>query len=328
MPTPRGLWPAILSAMLLLLAIACSTDSATSDDAEVEEETGIMDIRTDPEDPPEGGLQIITPEFVIEPYGDKMYCYFGTYDGPDEGVNFYQWFQDTEFGHHMMFFDASNEPNQADGDLVDCSDPNDTMDMRPLLSGNELLGEASGRMVLSDGLAIKLKSGQRYAIQSHYLNSTGRELLVRDAVNLGFIDVDDVENWVGAWSFNTTLFSLPPGEASELAFSCSWPQSVNILSMMGHMHSWGTSIRVTHEHDGDSNEIYSLPEWDPTWQNQPRLKIFADGELAPEIGDTFSVTCDFLNTTDESLEFPAEMCVSAGLAWPVDAPIQCDAGRR
>ena len=313
--------------MTFLLAIACAAESGLPAEEDSASDTGILDIRTEPPDPPEGGLQIVTPEMVIEPYGDKMYCYFGTYSGPDEGVNFYQWFQNTDFGHHMMFFDASHEQTRQDGDVVDCSDPNDTMDMRPLLSGNELLGEASGRMVLSDGLAIKLVSGQRYAIQSHYLNSTGRELLVRDAVNLGFIDVADVENWVGAWSFNTSIFSLPPGEASELAFSCSWPQSATVLSMMGHMHSWGTSIRVTHEHSGDSTEIYSLPEWDPTWQNQPRLKIFEDGALTPEVGDTFSVTCDYLNTTDESLEFPAEMCVSAGLAWPVTSPIQCDAGR-
>lgn len=312
--------------MLLLALWACDVETPAETGSQPAEDTGVLDLRTEPPDPPEGGLQIVTPEMVIAPYSDQMSCFFGTYTGPDVGVNFYQWFQNTDFGHHMMFFDASYAGDIPDGEVVDCTDPNDTMDMRPLLSGNELLGEVSGRMVLEEGLAIRLVSGQRYVIQSHYLNTSGRELLVRDSVNLGFVPVDEVVNWVGSWSFNHSRFLLPPGEESRLNFSCPWPQSATVLSMMGHMHSWGTSIRVTHEHDGVSEEIYALPEWNPAWQNQPRLVSFADGELVPSAGDTFTVTCDFFNTTDETLEFPAEMCVTAGLAWPVNDPIQCDAG--
>ncbi len=313
--------------MFALLLVACSPSTDALLDEPLGDDTGVSDVRVDPGAPPEGGFQLLTPEYTIAPHSDEMLCFFGTYEGPDVGVNFYQWFQDPEFGHHMMLLDAYDGEMVPDGTVLDCSGQS-LMALRPLLEANELLGEISGRMVLDDGIAVRLRTGQRWAMQSHYINTSDRALLVRDAMNIGVVPVEEVENWAGTWSFNTSVFSLPPQEASRLSFSCAWPSDVNVLHMMGHMHDYGTAIHVSHDRPGSntSTEVYALPEWDPAWQQQPRLRSYAAGELMPRAGDQLTVTCDFLNTTDAALEFPSEMCVAAGLAWPLDAPLSCDAG--
>lgn len=314
--------------MLALLLLGCAAPDVPSPDGEDvadTRDTGVLDLRMDPPDPPEGGLQLVTPEYTIPPNSDKMFCYFGTYEGPEVGVNFYQWFQDDQFGHHMMLLDAYDGEDVPDGTVLDC-DGQSVMALRPLLEANELLGEISGRMVLDDGLAVRLKSGQRWAMQSHYVNWSDRELLVQDAINLGTVPVEEVEHWVGTWSFNTSVFELPPQETTQLTFSCEWPAAVSVLHMMGHMHDYGTAIRVTHDGEHGSEEVYSLPEWDPAWQQQPRLVTYEAGELMPRPGDTFTISCDYHNTSDETVTFPTEMCVAAGLAWPLDEPLHCDAG--
>ncbi|MFN7143129.1 MAG: hypothetical protein ACK4YP_05090, partial [Myxococcota bacterium] len=291
----------------------------------VTNDTGVLDVRAHPDDPPEDGFQLVTPEYTVPPNSDKMFCFFGTYEGPDVGVNFYQWFQDDQFGHHMMLLDAYDGEDVPDGTVLDC-DGQSVMALRPLLEANELLGEISGRMVLNDGLAVRLKSGQRWAMQSHYVNWSDRELLVQDAINLGTVPVEEVEHWVGTWSFNTSVFELPPHEETQLTFTCPWPSDVSVLHMMGHMHDYGTAIRVTHDTPAGSTEVYALPAWDPAWQQQPRLVSYAAGELMPRAGDSFTPTCDPHTPPAASIGFPTGRCVAAGLAWPLDTPLHCDAG--
>lgn len=308
------------------VVLACSSESPSADSGTVTDTalSGPLDIRVSAEEPPDGGFQIVTPEFTVPPHSDLMRCLSGTYNGPDVGVNFFQWFQNTDFGHHMMFLDGSMVDDFEDGAFVDCTDET-SMKLRPLLAANELLGELSGRMVLADGLAVPLRSGQRWVSQSHYLNPSDDELLAQDVINIGVIPTAEVENWAGAWSFNHSGFSIPPGETYTLAFSCRWDRPVNVISMMGHMHDYGLSIEVRHVTPTSDEAIYSLPEWDPTWQNQPQLVSFADGELTPAVDDRFDVACTYLNTSDTALTFPTEMCVAAGLAWPLETPMQCDA---
>ena len=291
------------------------------------QDTGTLDVRVEPLEPPEGGFQIVTPEYRVPPNSDHTWCYFGTYTGPAVGVDFYQWFQAAGYGHHLMVLDASKVVGFEDGAMFDCTDPVDAMDMPSLFAGTELLGEGEGRMVLPEDTAIRFPANQRWAISTHYVNSSDRELLAQDAVNIGIIAEDEVRVWAGSWSFNDSTFTLPAASSTQVEVVCEWPSDVNVHSMMGHMHNHGTSILVTYDHDGVSDEIYNLPAWDPAWTYEPQLVGFDEGQLTPKGGETFTTTCNFTNDTDASVVFPQEMCVAAGLAWPIDTPISCDSGR-
>ena len=256
-----------------------------------------------------------------------MSCFVGTYTGPEIGISLYQWFQDDDFGHHVVFADGSSlGPEVLDGSLIDCSNPFESMKLPPLLQPTESIGPHAAELQLAEGQAVRLKSGQRWVMQSHYVNASDNELLAQDVINFGFTPVEDVNFWVSSWTFNNSVFSVAPGATLDLEFSCEWPESANVMTMMGHMHDFGTSMWVSHETGGSSVQIYRLPDWSPQWQADPVFIDFELGELTPIAGDTFTVGCSFHNTSDEQLEFPREMCVATGVAGPLDAPIECDAG--
>lgn len=164
-------------------------------EATTPEDTGPLDYRTTPDDPPENGFQLKTPEFVVEPYQDVTMCYYGTYTGESAGIHFYEWFQDTHAGHHFMVLVPEEGDTTPDDTFLDCSLP-DASEMKgvsPLLQGTTAVSKLNGQMILPEGKAVKLDQGQRWVLQSHYLNTTGDALLVQDSANFGLISPDEVD---------------------------------------------------------------------------------------------------------------------------------------
>lgn len=307
---------------LLLAFLGCAPDGGKP---KVGAEAGPVDVRFDPPPAPEDGFQIVTPDLVVPPHADLMFCYVGTYTGPTTGVSFYEWIQDETFGHHVVFGDGAAF-DHPDGSLIDCSEGASVMELPPLLTATVTAGDYSSTMDLDPGIAVKLETGQRWVIQSHYVNTSDDTLLARDVVNIGTEPVEDVNFWVGSWTFNNSVFEIGPQDTLELRFTCDWPQDAEILAIMGHMHDHGTAIQVKHLHDDSADLIYEQLQWDPAWQSDPAFTIFERGELPVSAGDPFELTCSFHNTTDTAVQFPTEMCVAAGLAGPLEAPIECDAG--
>lgn len=116
---------------------------------------------------------------------------------------------------------------------------------------------------------------------------------------------------------------LQPG-LNSLTVDCYWDREVTLLTMMGHMHTNGTSFSVDAYPGETAERIYDLPEWDPDWVYNPQVKAYADGEVVTKPGELFRTTCNWDNVTGEELSFPKEMCVAVGLAYPMESPILCD----
>lgn len=305
--------------------MACHAQQSPDSGLTENEVEGIQDHRMDPGEPPSEGFQERTPEFILEPHSEVMYCYFGRYSGPDVGATYYEWFQDPTYGHHFMTLAVSDDTLIADGEMVDCTDPEQFVMgiMPPLLQGTELVEAPNGRMVLPDGVAIQLVSGQRWALQSHYVNPTDNPLLLQDAINVVTVPAEEVETWASTYVANSSQFDLPPGRHA-MDVTCEWPATVNLINMMGHMHTNGRSINIQHGHDGVWDLLFEVEEWEPSYVYGPILRGFEEGEAVIEAGDTVQVHCAYDNVTDETLRFPDEMCVGAGIAWPMTAPFQCD----
>lgn len=288
----------------------------------------VLDYRTDPGEPPANGFQLKMPAAEVAPYTDQTLCYYGTYNGPSMGVPYYEWFQDIHYGHHFMMLAADPSDNHADGDIIPCADPDGSgmAAQRPLFQGTEAKSVLNGKMVLPEGKAVHLHQGQRWIMQSHYVNSSAHTLLVQDSVNVWTVPEAEVTDWVSAFVFNNSLFTLPLG-TSTLQVDCTWTRPVTVITLMGHLHDWGTRFSVDHKKmDGSTKRIYEIPDWDPDWTYEPQVKFFADGSLTTRTGDVFSTQCSWDNQSGEELEFPKEMCVAIGMAYPLDMPILCDTG--
>lgn len=315
----------------MLLLLACGVAEKT--DLPVQED--LNDVRMDPSVAEGYDFVIQTPDYVVPPHSDVMFCYWGTWTEPTAGIHYYEWDQSGGFGHHGMLNHAAESVEDfPDGTWIDCSTPDNGLmsGTTPLLQGTASISPAHGVMELPDGMAVRIEKGERWMFQSHYINSTDHPLLVRDLGWGTLIAEEDVEGWVGSYTFNNSMIALPPQAESTDRVDCAWSQDLHILTMAGHMHGWGLAMWGAlagpgGEAAGDEQRVYDLPSWDPDWRDAPQVVVFPDGGIPVAAEDRLIGECTWKNDTDEVLGFPTEMCVLMGLAYPLSGTLDCDSGR-
>ncbi|MES2639907.1 MAG: hypothetical protein V4850_10510 [Myxococcota bacterium] len=308
--------------MITLLLLACSgapsPDETAGADA-VDQRLSFEDVTP----PPAGGEQWYGPEAVLAPGEELQYCLFGTYDGPDVGISTYESFQ-SDIGHHLILLGTTaSDLDYPDGTVVDCTKTNDMMTSFEPLINAEPTGAGSSFIDLPTGMAVKLDQGQRWVVQAHWLNSTPDDVRVRDVLNMGYVDVAEVETWAAAFALTQVDLSLPPQQASTLTFDCSFPTDYNLLYLTGHMHENGDRFRFELGDGTTMATLYEVEEWDPSYRDSPPLTHFEAGEQPFAADTTLRTTCDWYNATDEAIEFPNEMCATYGMLYPSLNPVVC-----
>lgn len=303
------------TAALLLVLLAC-TDDPGADTAGAEDAFP---------DPPEGGMQLITPELEIPPYTEKEYCWFGTYEGATVGLHASQGFQ-AEGGHHVLMLGTNYLPEEhPDGELIDCTEKDsiDMLRMEPLFiqgSYDPAYAEAAS---LPPGMAIELKQDQRWIVQTHYINTTGETLLARDALNMAFLEEEEVETWAATLAHSTIGIDLPPGQETSVTVDCEIEEELHLLNISGHMHEHGTSFSAVLQRDGVSETLYEVPQWTAEYRDDAPMTDFGADPLALHVGDRLLTTCTWFNDSETALGFPAEMCATTGVAWPLRSASTC-----
>lgn len=306
----------------LIWALVACTDKGGDDTA-----SEAVDLRGDFPAPPEGGIQFLTPDMTIEPYTEKLWCFFDTYEGEDVAIVDVDTYQ-SQYGHHVQLLSTKNDPDEyPDGMAFDCTD-RETLPMTDMDPIYIAVPESEGRtaMHLEDGMGVELESGTRIVIQSHYLNTSAEAILVNDAINIGVTDPESVETWAAPFAHVLTDMPLPPGQATSLPVDCAFEGTYEIMYVGGHMHEWGTTYSIDHVlADGTSTErIYEVETWDALYRDQPPMNSYAAGERTVQPGDRFVTTCNWFNDTDEELNFPEEMCATFGMLYPSKVPLICD----
>jgi hypothetical protein len=292
-----------------------------------------VDLRRAFPPPPEGGAQLVTPEYVIEPSTEVEWCWFSTWTGPTTGLRA-QWTYQSPHGHHVVV-NATSAPADAypDGSALDCTDPGalPMTDLQPLLIGGTGNAETpdgpESELVLPDGMAVRLQEGQRIVLQSHYVNTTAEPILVQDALNLALVDPDAVATWTAPFVHLDVDLAVARGHHA-LEFDCAWQQEVDLLFLAGHLHEHGSAyaLTLTPADGGPPRALHEVAEWDPAMRDVPPVTEYAPGELTIHPGDLFTTRCEWDNETDHVLGFPEEMCVTFGMAYPLEAPIVCASG--
>jgi hypothetical protein len=114
---------------------------------------------------------------------------------------------------------------------------------------------------------------------------------------------------------------LPPQQDSEVAGRCIFPQSMEVVGMVSHMHARGTHFE-THAFDGTQGDlIYEENTWaEPTMKMWPMSGLY---QVTPQQG--FEYRCFFTNDTDEWIYegdgAGEEMCMLIGLYTGGDGTI-------
>jgi hypothetical protein len=302
----------------VFLLVACTGGEADTD-------TPIVDHIVDPADhpAPEGGEQWLGPDVVVEPYSEVQYCMFGTYTGEDVGMTSFDSYQG-EGGHHLILLGTSAGTDRfADGEVIDCTATGDLpmTDFEPLINAEPI---AAGRssIVLPGTYAVKLRQGQRYVVQAHYVNTTPERLRFQDVMTIGMVPEDTVTTWAAAFALTVIDFTVPPGESS-VDFGCDFEESYNILYLTGHLHEYGKSFRLDHTVGDATTELYEIPSWNVSYRDAPPLQKYGPGDLTIDAGTTLTTTCAWNNDTTADIEFPHEMCATYGMLYPSLVPVVC-----
>jgi hypothetical protein len=267
---------------------------------------------------------LLGPDFLVEPYTEVMFCIIGTWDEEDQGMVAATTLQDTSFGHHAILMGTTVSPiTHPDGLVFDCTESSAMVDMEPMIMV-EPLESGITVMDLPAGMAMKLKEGQRWVLQSHYVNPTRDRLWVRDVVVLDLVDLSEVTTWAAPLVLVETDLVLPPGETTTLSFDCPVEEELNLLYLLGHMHEWGTAFSTDHWVGEVSERIYEVEEWELEFRDEPPRVDFGEAGRALGIGDVLTTTCTWESNEEEEITFPFEMCASVGIAWPLTVPLVCD----
>ena len=177
-----------------------------------------------------------------------------------------------------------------------------------------------------EGIAFPLQRGQRWVLDLHYINPSDKPMLVNTGFNVGTIPENEVTAWASTLQFDAGAIDLPPGD-SEVSFRCPWEEDLTVLSIMGHMHEFGTYYRVDwNKENGDVEQVYEVPEWTTEHKEWPQLTYHAPGTMEVKAGEEFTTVCKWNNPTDAVLPYPAEMCTTLVVVYPLTKPLTCVLG--
>ncbi|MFN7146451.1 MAG: hypothetical protein ACK4YP_21940, partial [Myxococcota bacterium] len=257
-------------------------------------------------------------------------CYFGTYTGPTIGVNWVQTLE-TQYSHHSQLKAVPVSDTNADGDLIDCEESGLMSAYVPLFESVQVIipEEYDGNWLnLPDGMAMKLREGQRWVLDMHFVNPTDKTLIVNGGVNLDYIPAEEVTAWASALQFDNGGVTTPAGQAETDAFTCAFPWDMNVLSLLGHMHYSGTSYAMDYNDEaGNTTRVYDIPDWQAgDYPETPLIISYQPGEFPVKSGESLTTTCSFFNETDEDFQFPDEMCTSVVVVSPLEDPMSCIRG--
>jgi len=255
----------------------------------------VDDVRADLPDPDPSYLDLVTPEFTIEPGGEVIYCYYvdntdGTF-GVDGVVEL------TGSGNHHLALRRATDP-RPNGTFETCTSSADqrTRDLRDVFPGGGWL---------PPGWAVQIQPDTQFVVETHYLNATDRTLLARDVLRVH--RVADVAMWVSSLALETLDLAVQPGEAT-LAFDCAAPRDLDVLQYWGHMHGLGDAFTAA----VDGTTIYDVAHWQSD-------AVEIDTPLHVAAGAAVHVACSWRNTTGHVVVFPDEMCSFGGFVAGLDA---------
>lgn len=317
---------------MLIALLACTTAADSSDSDAPIDAVDVTISDADLGELTDADIVLTGADALIEPGQDVMICLFGTYTGGDVGLHEIHTYQGAG-GHHFQLMGTSTPAvDVPDGTVVDCTGENGGFQMASLEPlGLPNYGTVNGvlsdlAMPLPDGMAVELESGQRYVLQSHYLNTTQDTLHIGDKVVLHTLPTESVETWAAPLIFNRDDFSIPAGGSASVSFDCTIDadKEWNLLYMLGHMHEWGTAFQVDSMAGETATPVYSIPEWDPVYRDAPVILNFTDTVEPLVPGSVYRTSCSWFNDTDEAIGFPHEMCDTVSLVYPQKTTVICD----
>ena len=279
---------------LWLAAIGCASGcTAASHSPEPDAAPAILDVRVAIPAPDPSFVDMISPELVIQPGHEAIYCYY--LDNPigrfgSDRIETRQGMG----GHHIAFRHASTHRPQ--GSFEDCTTDQETLQLGDLFLGSDL----------PTGWAAEIPADAQFVLEMHYQNAGEVALLARDVIRIHHIPDAQVTRWVHPMHLKTYDLVIGPGESTR-AFTCTVPQDLALYTFWGHQHGLGKREQV--DVVPPAGSLYSL--YEITWGIDPLVRGSADHPVMLAAGSQIRVSCAW-NAAGQVVKFPDEMCAFGG----------------
>jgi hypothetical protein len=308
----------IRSACALALSaalVSCGDSDSTSKPGGAESASEVDVRATIPPADPAKYIDFVGVDTVINPGVEKMYCVYFTYNGEDTAFYNQEQLQG-KFGHHAVLL--SSQRDLPDGTVEDCTEMKALGQFEPF----------SIPLELPPGVGVFLPKGKRVVMQFHYVNTGKKPIRVRDVARLWKRDPKEVKEWASVFVTNLSEFELAARVSTKKAFDCKLDKDVELLLIGGHMHEYGSSIKVeVGPNENELKQFHAVETWKPEYRDNPPMDFFEKNPVPFKAGTVIRTTCEWKNSEDHPLKFPAEMCVSFGYAKGIKQPFVCIDGK-
>lgn len=271
-----------------------------------------------PPPPGDGEIQFIAPPVRnIEPGKDITICaYLDERVASDLDIFEYHGYQSTLGAHHTILYAV--QQTQA-ANAHECTE--DDMVNSRYLGG---AGADTPPAVLPEGVVFRMPGNTQLMIQTHWINASDKPIDGQGAFTLKVTDPKPEHQTAQLFTVPNTNLSLPVGVGSAFT-ECRVREDMNVFLLGGHMHEWGTHVKITHTPASGSgaNVVYDHG-WAPEDIFAPPLNNYTTANpFVLHKDDKVRVDCTYNNTTGAPLLFPSEMCVAFTYAYPMTKQIDC-----
>lgn len=252
-----------------------------------------VDVRVAIPAPDPSFVDLISPDLVIPPGREAIYCYYrdnpiGRF-GSDRSE-----LRQGMGGHHIAFRHAST--HRPDGTFEDCTADQETLQLGDLFVPTDFPA----------GWAAEIPAEAQLVLEMHYINAGEQPLLARDVIRIHRLPDAQITRWVHAMHLKIYDLVIGPG-ATTLGFSCTAPADLALYTFWGHQHALGR--RQTVEVTPPGGAPYSL--YDATWGVDPLVRGSTAQPVMLAAGSQLAVTCAW-NPAGQVVRFPDEMCAFGG----------------
>ena len=287
---PRPVKAIAASGAIALAAISCAAPgrSEPPDAAPAR-----VDVRVPVPAPDPSFVDLVSPDLVIEPGHEAIYCYYkdnpiGRF-GSDRAE-----FRQGMGAHHIAFRHAAT--HLPDGTFEDCTHDQEA----------RLLGDLFVPTDFPPGWAAEIPADDQLVLEMHYINVGELPLLARDVIRIHRLPDAQITRWIHAMHLKIYDLIVGPGETT-LAFACTAPADLALYTFWGHQHALGKQQTVEVTPPGGAP--YSL--YDATWGIDPLVWGSTTQPMMLAAGSQVVVTCRW-GLAGEVLRFPDEMCAFGG----------------
>ena len=315
--------------LTILVLMGCSAEETDSTDVDAGPDRPVLE-------PPEAGDGFQMAMYGTAPaFSEVWLCSVYPLPIDAEGLTAVQSvkYNQNEGTHHFTLsalgfsLSGSATENPIPHGEYDCDDlysDSTVMEDAIMVFGGQ--GDPEGEMAFPEGTVANVPATIDVLHEVHYVNPTPDEVEIYSEVNAYTVDQSDVEKSMWGGSVRDEHIEIPPNSIHEEWSRCVFNEDVEVLVLAGHQHELGTRFDIA-PYDGESGEVGEVFFSNDDWHT-PMITQYEPPRVVPA-GQGFEWTCEWNNTTDETVQYgnesTDEMCNMAVVFRPVNGVISMTA---